>query len=101
MRSAINRNILIDVLANRQDRIVVALIALRGVVLAQPFSGQLFQALAGYQRAIKRAVKSAGTGAARAAAVTAESVTASMRGLSRCWHTPRVMPHLVVVRVVS
>jgi hypothetical protein len=102
MRTIINRNTQIDVLANRQDSVVVAADdVLRTVMLAQPISGQFFQACASYAKALKRAGKPAIAGAARAAETTLAIVVSGMRGLSRSWHTQRVMPHLAVVRVGS
>jgi len=102
MRTLINRNTQINVLANRQDRIVVAMMdVLRAVVLAQPLFSGLFQAPAGYQSAIKRSLKSAAAGTTRAAETMLDELVSGMHRLSRCWHTQRVMPHFGVVRVVS
>jgi hypothetical protein len=102
MRTIINRNTQIDILANRQDCVVVAAgDVLRTVMLAQPISGQFFQACAGYAKALKRASKPAAAGAARAMETTLTSIVSIMHGLSRSWHTHRVMPHLAVVRVGS
>jgi len=103
MRTNLNRNTLINVLANRQDRIVVAaadMVRCVSVTVAQPLSGQLLQVLAGYLSAFKRAAKPAAAGAADAveSLISQLSIT---RGLSRCWHTPSVMPHHAVVRVRS
>ena len=103
MRTIINRNTRIDILGNRQDRIVVAAgDVLRNVTLAQPvFSGQLFQAMAGYPAARKRSVKPAAAAAARAVETATCSLVSSTRGPSRCWHTHVVMPDLRVARVGS
>ena len=99
MRTIINRNTQIDILAIRQDRIVVAANdGVRTVTHAQPISGHFLQVLAGFTLALKRAGKPA-TAAARAVETTAYLVVSSMRGLSRCWHTPGVMPHQSVVGV--
>jgi hypothetical protein len=101
MRTIINRNTQIDILANRQDRIVVAANdGVRTVTHAQPISGRFLQVLAGFTYALKRTGKPAAA-AARAAETTSYLVVSSMRGLSRCWHTPSVMPHLAVARVGS
>jgi hypothetical protein len=102
MRTNINRNTLITVLANRQDWIVVAAAdKVHSVAVALPLSGQLLQVLAGYLGAFKRATKPATAGAARAAETTNSQVISITRGLSRCCHTPSVMPHHAVVRVRS
>ena len=101
MRTNLIRNTQIDILANRQDRIVVAANdVVRTVTHAQPISGHLVQALAGFTKALKRAGKPAAAATAYAAE-TMSYVVSSMRGLSRCWQTPSVTPHLAVVRVGS
>ena len=104
MRTNINRNTLINVLANRQDRIVVAAadkVRSVSVTVAQRLSGQLLQVLAGYLGAFKRAAKPAAAGAADAVETLISQLVSITRGLSRCWHTPSVMPHHAVVRVRS
>ncbi len=102
MRTIINRLTSSDIRGNRPGRIVVAVMdVVRNVTFALPVFGQLFQALAGYCRALKRAIKSAAAATAHAADATIDSLDSSMRGLSGCWHTQRVMPHLAVVRVGS
>jgi hypothetical protein len=103
MRTNINRNTLIDNLANRQGRIVVAANdRVRSVDVTLPVSGQFFTALVGYQGALKRAMKPAATGAAAGMEAAISSLASITSGLlSRCWHTPSVMPHHAVVRVSS
>ncbi|HEY1603958.1 MAG TPA: hypothetical protein VGG64_30435 [Pirellulales bacterium] len=102
MRTNIIRNTQIAILANCQDWIVVAAAdVVRTVTHAQPTSGHLSQVLVGFTRALKRAMKPAAAAAAHAVETTLYLVVSSMRGLSRCWHTLSVMPHLAVVRVGS
>ena len=101
MRTNINRNTLINILAIRQDWIVVAANdGVRTVTHAQPISGHLSQVLAGFTKALTRTGKPAAAATAYAAE-TMSYVVSSMRGLSRCWQTPSVTPHLAVVRVGS
>jgi hypothetical protein len=103
MRTNINRKTSSDLLGNRQGRIVVAANdRVRSVAVVLPISGQLFTALVGYQGALKRAMKPAATGAAAGMETAITSLVSITRGLlSRCWHTPSVMPHHAVVRVSS
>ena len=102
MRTNINRQTSFDLLGNRQGRIVVAANdRVRSVAVAQPVSGQLFTALVGYQH-VSCAMKPAATGAAAGMETAITTLVSITRGLlSRCWHTPSVMPHHAVVRVSS
>ena len=96
MRTIINRNTQIDILANRQGRIaVVAGDVLRNVDHAQPIFGRLLQAMAGMYAMLKRASKPAAAGAASAREAAMSSPASMTCWLPGCWRT-RVTQHLAV-----
>ena len=102
MRTNTNRSTQIDILGNRQGRIVVAAVVVRSEMHAHLFAlGHFFQAVAGYLAQLKRATKSAATGAAHAAESAIDSLDSSLRGLPGCWQTLSVMPRPAVERIRS